>query len=137
MNKFFRLQSVARLALAGVMAVAFALSLAARNHENEHATTVFQGKVVNGGTAIHFKMNGKSYLKVSDDFKIPGTPDPHWQVIDSKGEAHLLQALKLKEGLSNRQIELPGHVPDVAKVQIWCAFAEVLLGEASFAKPVK
>ena len=25
---------------------------------------------------------------------------------------------------------------DVAKVQIWCAFAEVLLGEASFDKPV-
>jgi hypothetical protein len=49
----------------------------------------------------------------------------------------LLQALKLKEGLSNRQIELPHHVPNVAKVQIWCAFAQVVLGEASFEKPVK
>jgi hypothetical protein len=28
-------------------------------------------------------------------------------------------------------------VPNVAKVQIWCAFAEVLLGEAAFDKPVK
>jgi hypothetical protein len=24
----------------------------------------------------------------------------------------------------------------VAKVQVWCAFAEVLLGEASFSKPI-
>jgi len=28
-------------------------------------------------------------------------------------------------------------VQDAVKVQIWCAFAEVLLGEASFDKAVK
>ncbi|MGQ0666409.1 MAG: hypothetical protein ACT4O4_05180, partial [Nitrospiraceae bacterium] len=33
-------------------------------------------------------------------------------------------------------ITLPAYVSDVAKVQIWCAFAEVLLGEASFAKSI-
>ena len=31
---------------------------------------------------------------------------------------------------------IPPFVKDVAKVQIWCAWAEVLLGEASFAQPV-
>lgn len=30
----------------------------------------------------------------------------------------------------------PVQVNDIAKVQIWCAYAEVLLGEASFAKPI-
>jgi len=28
-------------------------------------------------------------------------------------------------------------VKDIAKVQVWCAFAEVLLGEAGFSSPVK
>jgi len=32
---------------------------------------------------------------------------------------------------------LPAYVPDVAKVQIWCAFAETLLGEAAFDEPVR
>jgi hypothetical protein len=36
----------------------------------------------------------------------------------------------------NRTITVPAYVKDVAKVQIWCAYAEVLLGEASFASPV-
>jgi hypothetical protein len=31
---------------------------------------------------------------------------------------------------------LPVQINDVAKVQIWCAYAEVLLGEASFTKPI-
>jgi hypothetical protein len=92
---------------------------------------------VNGGSVTHVKENGKSILRLSADFQIPGSPDPHWQVIDSKGKAHLLQALKVKEGLSNREVVLPEHVPNVARVQIWCAFAEVILGEASFDQPIK
>ena len=24
-------------------------------------------------------------LTLSEDFKVPDTPDPHWQVVDSKG----------------------------------------------------
>jgi len=43
----------------------------------------------------------------------------------------------VKPGLNNRKITVPRYVPDIAKVQIWCSFAEVLLGEASFAQPVK
>jgi hypothetical protein len=31
----------------------------------------------------------------------------------------------------NRSITLPAYISDVAKVQFWCAYAEVLLGEAS------
>jgi len=37
----------------------------------------------------------------------------------------------------NRSIMVPAYVPEVAKVQIWCAFAETLLGEAAFDKPVR
>ena len=113
------------------------LSTAYAAHENEHTSTVFQGKVVNGGTVSHVRENGKSILRLSEDFQIPGSPDPHWQVIDSKGVVYRLQALKVKERLSNREIEVPKFVSNVAKVQIWCAFAEVLLGEASFSSPVK
>jgi len=28
------------------------------------------------------------------------------------------------------------YVRDIATVQIWCAWAELLLGEASFSKPI-
>ncbi len=127
--------TMARLLLLGVASIVVIANAYANGHE--HTTTVFQGKVVNGGTVTHVREGSKSILRLSDDFQIPGSPDPHWLVIDAKGETHLLQALKLKEGLSNRQIVLPHHVPNVAKVQIWCAFAEVVLGEASFEKPVK
>ena len=37
----------------------------------------------------------------------------------------------------NRSLVVSSYVPDVAKVQIWCAVAETLLGEAAFEKPVK
>ena len=32
----------------------------------------------------------------------------------------------------HRSITLPAYISDVAKVQFWCAYAEVVLGEASF-----
>jgi hypothetical protein len=125
-----------RLLVFGIATLLIVGTAYANSHE-AHTSTVFSGKAVNGGTVTHVREGGKSILRLSDDFVIPGSPDPHWQVIDSKGEVHLLQALKLKEGLSNREIVLPRYVPNVAKVQIWCAFAQVLLGEASFERPVK
>jgi hypothetical protein len=73
---------------------------------------------------------------VSDDFTVPDTPDPHWQVIDSKGNVYLLQRFPIKGGVVNRKITLPSYIKDIAKVQVWCAFAEVVLGEASFDKTV-
>lgn len=99
-------------------------------------TTPFAGKTVNGGTVTHEMQGGKHVLTVSGDFKVPGSPDPHWQVIDTKGNAYLLNRLTLKDDKINRSITLPAYIPDVAKVQMWCAWAEVVLGEASFAKPV-
>jgi len=67
---------------------------------------------------------------------VPGSPDPHWQVIDSKGNTYLLNRLTLKDDKVNRSITLPAYIHDIAKVQMWCAWEEVILGEASFAKPV-
>ena len=99
-------------------------------------TTPFMGKAVNGGTVTHEKQGGKHRLTVSGDFQVPGTPDPHWQVVDSHGNTYLLDRLKLKDDKINRSITLPAYIPDVAKVQMWCAWAEVVLGEASFTQPI-
>lgn len=113
-----------------VVGVAAAPGLAA------DVTTPFAGKAVNGGTVTHETQGGKHVLRVSDDFQVPGSPDPHWQVIDSKGTVYLLDRLKLKDDKVNRSITLPGHIQDVVAVQMWCAWAEVLLGEASFSRPI-
>ena len=93
----------------------------------------FAGVKVNGGTVTLTKDGDKTVLTLSDDFVVPGTPDPHWQVVDSMGNVYLLERLPIKGDKVNKSITLPSYVPDVAKVQIWCAFAETLLGEASFA----
>jgi hypothetical protein len=58
-------------------------------------------------------------------------------VVDSKGNTFLLNRLKIKGDKINQSITVPPYVKDVAKVQIWCAFAETLLGEAKFAEAVK
>jgi hypothetical protein len=97
----------------------------------------FAGVKANTGTVTHSTEGGRSVLTLSDDFKVPDTPDPHWQVVDSKGRTYLLQRLPVKGDKVNRSIVVPAYVPDVAKVQIWCAFAETLLGEAAFDKPVR
>ena len=82
--------------------------------------------------------NGRHVLTLSDDFKVPDTPDPHWQVIDSQGRVYLLQRLNVKNGLGLTgdkvvtSITLPAFVPDIAKVQIYCSWAEIVLGETSF-----
>jgi hypothetical protein len=101
-----------------------------------HTTTKFGGVKANSGTAAHSRQGGNDTLTWSDDFKIPDTPAPHWQVVDSMGNVFLLQRLKIKGDKENRTIVLPPYIHDVAKVQIWCAWAEALLGEASFAKPI-
>jgi hypothetical protein len=55
---------------------------------------------------------------------------------DAKGATFLLQRLPIKGDEVNREITVSDCVGDVATVQIGCAFAEVVLGEASFATPV-
>ena len=101
-----------------------------------HTTTKFEGVKANSGTATHGRQGNNDTLTWSEDFKIPDTPAPHWQVVDTKGNVFLLQRLKIKGDKENRTITIPSYVHDVAKVQIYCSWAEALLGEASFAKPI-
>ena len=96
----------------------------------------FAGPKANTGYVTMSKENDKVVLTLSDDFVVPDTPDPHWRVVDSKGTVYDLQKLKIKNDGYNKSITLPAYVKDVAKVVIWCAFAEVNLGEASFKSPV-
>lgn len=113
-------------------------ALAAPALAQSHVSKPFAGVKVNGGTVTHTVENGKHLLTLSDDFKVPDTPDPHWQVVDSKGRVYLLQRLGVKNGIGltgdkiNRSITLPSFVTDVAKVQIYCSWAEAVLGETSF-----
>jgi hypothetical protein len=79
---------------------------------------------------------GRDVLKLSADFTVPDTPDPHWQVVDAKGQVFLLQRLGIKGDKINTQITLPAYVKDVAKVQIYCAWAEAVLGEAAFDRSI-
>ena len=100
-------------------------------------TKPFTGKTVNGGTVTHEAKGGKHILTLSKDFQVPGSPDPHWQVVDSKGKVYLLDRLKLKDDKINTSITVPEHVPVITTVQMWCAWAEVVLGEAPFDNVVK
>ncbi len=106
-----------------------------------HTTSQFQGPKANTGTVAHYLENGKSMLKVSDDFKVPDTPAPTWRVVDSKGNIYTLDAFKIKGTLGTnaekREVEVPSYVKDISKVQVYCAWAQVLLGEAGFSSPVK
>ena len=124
------------LALA-VLALTATLALA-----QNRTSKPFAGAKVNGGTVTSSVKDGKTVLTLSDDFKVPDTPDPHWQVVDSKGTAFVLQRLGVKSlgGLAkdrvNMSITLPAYVKDVAKVQIYCAWAEAVLGETTFDAPL-
>lgn len=124
----------------GVMTIA-ALGLAATLATAQAQTSKpFAGAKVNGGTVTHTVKDGKHVLTLSSDFQVPDTPDPHWQVVDAKGEVFLLQRLPVKNALGgvvgkdriNLSITLPSYVKSVAKVQIYCAWAEAVLGEAAF-----
>lgn len=129
-------RSVRLTILSAVIAVGL-LSATTGFAADAHTTSKFEGVKANSGTATHSSQGNKDMLTWSDDFKIPDTPAPHWQVVDSKGNVYLLQRLVIKGDKQNKTIEVPSYVRDIAKVQIWCAFAEALLGEASFPKPIK
>src|SRR5262244_1542766 len=123
--------------------VATALGLSASSafaQSGMHTSSQFQGPKANKGTVSHSHKDGKNVLTLSDDFVVPDTPDPHWQVVDSDGQVYLLDKLKKKALLGDKyqkEIVLPGYVKNVSKVIIWCAWAEANLGEASFSSPVK
>jgi len=123
-----------------VLLSATALAAAATTASAQTQTSSpFTGAKVNGGTVTATVQNGKTVLTLSADFKVPDTPDPHWQVVDSKGNTYLLQRLGVKSlgGLAkdrvNMSITVPEYVKDVAKVQVYCSWAEAVLGEAAFA----
>lgn len=124
--------AIAALAISAIAASALAVRAA-----DTHRTPQFQGPKANTGFVTHVNENGKSVLTLSDDFVVPDTPDPHWQLVDSRGRVYLMQRLTVKPDRLNKSIEVPEYVPDVKSVQIWCAWAETVLGETSFEAPVK
>jgi hypothetical protein len=120
------------------VALGAALLLASQLHGAETMTRSgpFKGPKANTGFVTASMESGKIVLTLSNDFQTPDTPDPHWQVVDSKGAVHDLQKIAIKNNKMNRKITLPSYITDVTKVVIWCAWAETNLGEASFEKPV-
>lgn len=130
--KLNRLLSV--FALAATLAAG--LTFAADATSGPHTTSKFQGPKANTGMAVHTVENGKSILRVTADFKVPDTPAPTWRVVDSKGTVYTLEAFKIKGG-EKREVIVPAFVQDIVKVQVYCAWAEIILGEASFSMAVK
>jgi hypothetical protein len=133
------LRSTIRTALLGIAAIALSATMALAQG---HTSSKFSGAKVNAGTVTHSVKDGKNVLTLSSEFQVPDTPDPHWQIVDSKGNTYLLQRLGVKNlgGLAkdkiNLSITLPAYITDVAKVQIYCAWAEAVLGEATFSAPM-
>src|SRR5207244_7144228 len=121
----FMTRNFIRTPLLGLTAIAMSASLALAQG---HTSSKFSGAKVNAGTVTHTVKDGKSVLTLSSEFQIPDTPDPHWQIVDSKGNTYLLQRLGVKNlgGLAkdkiNQSITLPVYIKDVAKVQICCAW---------------
>src|SRR5438128_9920306 len=133
MNKTIRFLFLAML----MMTTLFAASAFA---QDMHTSSQFQGPKANKGPVTHSARDGKSVLTLSDDFVVPDTPDPHWQAVDSDGNAYNLDKLKKKSLPSDKyqkEIVLPSQVKNAWKGIIWCAWAETNLGEASFSSPVQ
>jgi hypothetical protein len=108
--------------------------------QSSHASSKFAGPKANTGFVTHSKDGDKNVLTLSDDFQVPDTPDPHWQIVDSNGTVYQLDKLKVKSLIGDKvkkQIVVPSYIPNVAKVQIYCAWAEAVLSEASFSSPVR
>jgi hypothetical protein len=135
-----KMSRILKVMFAALVVTALGLSATgAFAQSGSHTSSQFQGPKANKGTVTHSIKDGKSVLTLSDDFVVPDTPDPHWQVVDSDGNAYLLDKLKTKAFIGSnykKEIVLPSYVKNVSKVVIWCAFAEVNLGEAKFSSPV-
>lgn len=127
----------ARLMIAAFTITFMLVSTGLAAETGTHVSSEFQGAKANKGTVTHSIRDGKSTLTLSDDFVVPDTPDPHWELVDSNGTVYLLDKLKLKGDRTKKEITVPSYVPNVAKVVIWCAWAEANLGEASFSSPIK
>lgn len=124
------------LSFVAALFAVLALTVGAGVAQGSHTSRPFAGPKANTGTVTHSAQGGKHMLTLSDDFKVPDTPDPHWQVVDSKGRVYLLEKLMIKGDKLNKSITLPPYVGDISKVVIWCAWAETNLGEAPFSAPI-
>src|SRR4051812_49147709 len=73
----------------------------------------FTGAKVNAGTVTYSVKDGKAVLTMSNDFQVPDTPDPHWQVVDSKGNVFVLQRLGVKSlgGIAKDRINMSITLP--------------------------
>jgi hypothetical protein len=127
MQKVNRTQA---LRLLGIVVAFLAVSGLAQA-QVAHTSSMFMGPKANTGAVVHVVENGKGILRVSNDFKVPDTPAPTWRIVDSLGNIYTLDAFKIKGG-EKREVVIPSYVHDIAKVQVYCAWAQVLLGEASF-----
>ena len=130
------MQRITRTLSVAIAAFFVAGAALADHNMDHHKSSMFAGPKANTGTVSHLKENGKSLLRVSPDFKVPDTPAPTWRIVDSKGTIYTLDAFKIKGG-EKREVTVPHFVKDIAKVQVYCAWAEVLLGEAGFSSAVK
>src|SRR6516164_3079269 len=117
---------ILKVMVAALVVTALGLSASgAFAQSGTHMSTQFQGPKANKGTVTHSHKDGKNVLTLSDDFVVPEAPDPHWQVVDSDGNVYLLDKLKTKALIGSnykKEIVLPSHIKNVAKVQIWCTF---------------
>jgi len=129
------MKNVTRIVSVFALAAVMSLSVATAADAGPHTSPRFEGPKANTGTVSHSLEGGKSILRVSPDFKVPDTPAPTWRVVDSNGNIYTLDAFKTKGG-EKREVQVPSYVSNIAKVQVYCAWAQVLLGETSFASPV-
>src|SRR5437773_5435730 len=104
MNKTIRFLFLAML----MMTTLFAASAFA---QDMHTSSQFQGPKANKGHVTHSARDGKSVLTLSDDFVVPDTPDPHWQVVDSDVNVYDVDKLKKKAVVGDKyqkQMTVPG-----------------------------
>src|SRR5262245_25038720 len=65
-----------------ILAVVVALAAHPASASHQHVSSPFQGVKANTGSVSHTTENGVQTLTLSDDFKVPDAPAPHWQVVD-------------------------------------------------------
>src|SRR5437870_12683436 len=104
------IRSTIRTGLFGIAAIAMTASLALAQG---HTSSKFSGAKVNAGTVTHSLKDGRNVLTLSSDFQMPDTPDPHWQIVDSKGNTYLLQRLGVKNlgGIAKDKINMTITLP--------------------------
>ncbi len=99
MSRIFELMFVALVVTALGLSASDAFA-----QSGSHTSSQFQGPKANIGTVTHSIKDGKSVLTLSDDFVVPDTPDPNWQVVDSDGNVYLLDKIKTKAFVGSNYI---------------------------------